>query len=379
MKIASINLTPLALRFKEPYHWAGRVDLGAAVILVEITAEDGTRGYGESTAPLPATGSLDRLRLLTSDWVGREVGNIEPLVARARMVAGRIRTPRESALLTAGADMALWDLYGKLLNQPVHRLLGGACHDEVDYFAFPQGDSAAELASAARGAAEADYQVIYIKVGRGEAADVANTAAVREVIGDRRLRLDANCAWDPVEAVRMCRLLARFDPEFIEQPTPPHAPGALARVRAGVDVPLAADQSVFTMEEVYGLCRDGSADLLVFSPHETGGLTMFKKTAAIAEAAGLKVCLHGQFTSGISDCAQHQAALNTPNISTGNQIMHQLLVEDLITSPDITPKEGKLGVWEMPGLGFEINPDAVARAAGDYISHGHELSVRPGG
>jgi muconate cycloisomerase len=90
----------------------------------------------------------------------------------------------------------------------------------------------------------------------------------------------------------------------------------------------------------------------------------FKKAAAIAQAAGISLCLHGQSVSGLTDLAQHQVALTLPNLADGNQIMHQLLDEDLLRSPDLTPVEGKLAadIALRPGLGFEIDWDAVARA-----------------
>lgn len=102
--------------------------------------------------------------------------------------------------------------------------------------------------------------------------------------------------------------------------------------------------------------------------HETGGLLALKKAAAIAEAAGIAICLHGQSVSGMTDLAQHQIALTLPNVADGNQIMHQLLVEDLLAAPDITPAQGKLSatVASRPGLGFELNWDAVERATRLY-------------
>ncbi len=376
LKIREIRLTPLALRFKEPYHWAFRVDHGAPVILVEVLAGDGLCGVGESTAPLPAEGSLALLRSLVPEFIGQSVFEVEPLIQRARFLAGQVRTPRAASLLLAGVDMALWDLAGKALGLPVHRLLGGAHHPAVDYFVFPQGDTPAELASAARRAVSGGASVVYVKVGRGEAEDLAIAAAVREAIGPAcRLRLDANGAWDVMTAVNQIRRLAEFFPEFIEQPTPVHNIQALRQVRERVPVPIAADQSVFTMDEVYEVCRTQAADVLVVSPHEIGGLTAFKKGAAIIEAAGLGVCLHGLFTSGISDCAQHQVALNTPNLCQGNQIMHQLLREDLVAAPSIDPVGGKLGCWETPGLGFTLDRDAVARAAEDYAKNWPSLRM----
>ncbi|MDI9599751.1 MAG: enolase C-terminal domain-like protein, partial [Acidobacteriota bacterium] len=102
------------------------------------------------------------------------------------------------------------------------------------------------------------------------------------------------------------------------------------------------------------------------SPHEAGGLLAFRKAAAIAEAGGVPVCLHGQSVSGITDAAQHHLGLSTPNLTDGNQIMHQLLAEDLVDSPDLTPQRGKLGLPEAPGFGVELDRDAVARAAERY-------------
>ncbi|RPJ53504.1 MAG: muconate cycloisomerase, partial [Acidobacteria bacterium] len=266
----------------------------------------------------------------------------------------------------AGVDRALWDIFGKATGRPVYQLLGGAVREAVDYFGFPQGDSAEELAADAARLAEAGHDVIYLKVGRGEAADLRNTAAVREAIGGRRLRLDPNGAWSVAEAIVMIRKLAAFDLDWVEQPTPPLGFAALRQVREAVDVPIAVDQAVFTPEDVYEVCRQRAADAIVLSPHESGGLLAFGKAAAIAAAAGIPVCLHGQSVSGITDTAQHHLGLVTPNLTEGNQIMHQLLVEDLITAPDLTLHEGRLGAVSGAGLGVELDRDAVERAAELY-------------
>ena len=123
---------------------------------------------------------------------------------------------------------------------------------------------------------------------------------------------------------------------------------------------------MFTPADVYEICRQRAADVVVLSPHEAGGLLAFGKAAANAEAAGVPVCLHGQGVSGITDAAQHHLGLRTANLTDGNQIMHQLLVEDLVTAPDLTPAQGKIGLFETPGLGIELDWDAVRRAAERY-------------
>jgi muconate cycloisomerase len=375
MRIAHISATPLALAFKEPYHWAGRVDFGATVVLVEVETDAGITGVGESTAASQAEGTVGALQgAVAHSFVGESVFDIERLLMRARYLGGFNHTPWFANLVLAGLEMALWDVIGKASGRPVYQLLGGAVRDQVDYFGFPQGDAAEELAEDARALAEAGYSVIYMKVGRGEATDLRNVAAVREAIGDLRLRLDANGAWTVPEAIHMIGRLARFEPEWIEQPTAPLSIAALRQVKESVGVPVAADQSVFTLHDVYEICRQRAADAIVLSPHETGGLLAFRKAAAVAEAAGVPICLHGQSVSSITDAAQHHVALSIPNLTEGNQIMHQLLVEDLVSAPDLTPHHGVLGMLDTAGLGIELDRDAIARAAelyeGDERYHG---------
>jgi muconate cycloisomerase len=366
MKIAAIKTTPLALAYREPYHWAGRVDYAAAVVLVEVETDNGLVGIGESVAAFPAEGTVAALQGVAPLFIGEPVFDIERLVTGARHLGSFNHTPWSANFVLAGLEMALWDILGKAAGWPVYQLLGGAVRAEVDYFGFVQGDTSEELAEDARDLAAAGYGVIYLKVGRGEAADLRNTAAVREAIGDRRLRLDPNCAWSVAEAIHMIARLREFEPDWIEQPTPLTSIAALRQVKETVSVPIAADQAVFTPADVYEICRQRAADVIVLSPHEAGGLLAFGKAAAIAEAAGVSVCLHGQGVSGITDCAQHHLGLRTVNLTEGNQLMHQLLVEDLITAPDLTPVQGKLGLLDRPGLGVELDRDAVRRAAELY-------------
>ena len=106
--------------------------------------------------------------------------------------------------------------------------------------------------------------------------------------------------------------------------------------------------------------------LIVLGMHETCGVLRFRKAAAVAEAAGLNICIHGIFETGITTSATNQVAATINNMDDGNQIMWQLLAEDIVTRPNLTPKEGALPISDLPGLGFELNPAAVKRAAEAY-------------
>jgi len=204
-----------------------------------------------------------------------------------------------------------------------------------------------------------------VKVGRGDDLDVAIVSALRKAAGNRvRLRLDANEVWDMLTARRMFEKLKPYDPEFIEQPVPWRLGSeGLSKLRAVTNVPIAADQTAYSADDIFELCRNRAADIIVLGLHETCGVVRFRKAAAVAEAAGLNICLHGVFETGITTCASNQVAATLYNMDDGNQIMWQLLAEDIVKRPALVPQHGALPISELPGLGFELDHDAVARAA----------------
>jgi len=367
MKITEIKTTPLLLPYKKPFYWAQGIISGAEIILLEVKTDTGITGYGESMASPSAIAVESLLQQAAKHCLGHSIFDNTALIRGAykQLFAahGTCSAPRFGAQILAGLEMALWDAMGKSLKQPVHRLLGGKVRDGIQYFGFPQGDTPEQLAEEARQWVQKGCEVIYIKVGRGEALDLANVASVRAAIGDTRLRIDANEAWDQLTAARMLRKLEPFVIEFVEQPTPSDSLAALAQLKQTSAIAIAADQLVFTPEDVYDVCRHQAADLLVLGLHETGGIDRFRKACAIAEAAGINICLHGLYESGITTCASNQVAAVTANLDDGNQYMNHFLVEDIIQQPSLELEAGKLPVLCGDGLGFELNHDAVQRAA----------------
>lgn len=367
MKVTEIRTTPLLVPYTEPYYWAQGVIEGAAVILVEVDTDAGVTGYGECIATPSAAAVEGFVQEAAAGCLGHSPLDSARLMATAYhalfQAHGTCSAPRFAGQVLAGIEMALWDAAGKALGCPVHRLLGGAVHEHIRYFGFPQGRTAGQVAADAGALAAQGYEVIYVKVGRGDALDLETVAAVRAAIGpDRRLRIDPNEHWSPVHAMRMMRRLAPFDIEFVEQPVHSESIGALAQLRAMSPIPLAADQAVFTPFEAFDVCRERAADLIVLGVHETGGLLRFCKVAHIAEAAGIDICIHGLYETGITTCASNQVAATVPNLDDGNQHMTRFLAWDIVSAPDLTPRDGRLPVLAGPGLGFELDRDAVERA-----------------
>lgn len=370
MKITNIKTTPLLCKFKQDYHWADGVTLCSPVVLIEVETDEGIVGIAESGVGPTIEPMLSVLHDAIPHFIGRSVFDGNRLIweyfqsgFKARGVGSQYRFFSRTM---SGIELALWDAIGKGLNQPVCNILGGAVRDKVGYFGFVQGDTAEELVEHAGQLAKEGYPVLYVKVGRDDRLDVDIVAAVRKVAPNVRLRLDANEAWDTLRAVRMMEKLKAFDIEIMEQPVPGiGGSDGLLRLR-GVGMPLSADQSVYLPEEVFEMCRSHAVDAIVLGLHETCGALRWRKAAAVAEAANIRINIHGIFETGITTCIANQVGATVPNLDDANQIMWQLLEEDLVESPDLRPVDGFLPVLKKPGYGFELDRDAVGRAAEVY-------------
>ena len=369
VKITEVRVRPLVLPLRQPYHWSYGIRETFAVNLIEIHTDQGAVGVGECTVAPDQTGTAAILRRLAGHLVGHSPHDAAPLIARMfhqEYLGHGANYMRASNQMFSGIDMALWDLQGKLAGLPVHRLLGGAHRKAVGYFYFLQGETAEELARDAASGHAAGERVFYLKVGRGQELDLEITAAVRREIGNARLRLDANEGWSVVDAINMCKKLEKYDIEFIEQPTVSWSIAAMAQVRASVGIPIVADQAAFTLYDVYEICRQKAADMICIGPREIGGIQPMMKAAAVAESAGLKICIHSSFTTGVTTCAEHHIGLAIPNLDDGNQIMWQLVQKDIVKSPSLAPVDGWLEAFQGPGLGFELDQGLVAEGERRY-------------
>ena len=308
MKIKDIRLTRLFSKFKTPYVWAMGKNLGQTTILVEVETDAGVVGYGE-TAPTMTSPEAIHSLLLTGKTVliGQPITQIADLMKRffTRNFGHHYASqshPRIGNIAFAGVELALWDALGKSVGLPVHALLGGKNHDTVSFMGFVQGDSTNEVAAHAGQLAQDGFEVIYLKAGNTNAKDMANVEAVRKAIGNKRLRIDPNEAWDLMEAQVMINKLAKYDLEMVEQPVSAIAGvPALKALKQSCSVPIAADQSVFTPEEAHAMCASGAASLLTVGVHETGGILGFRRVAAIAQVFDINVCLHGVWETGDYD------------------------------------------------------------------------------
>jgi L-alanine-DL-glutamate epimerase-like enolase superfamily enzyme len=375
VKITAIEATPLAIPLAQEFHWAGGAQRGANLVLYTLHTDEGVQGYGESICEDPravaAYGELMARQLL-----GRSPGDMEAIL-RSIWSEGRWKMfPQFTQLVFAGIEVACWDALGRALGVPSRTFFGGEVQEELDYFGFLQGDEPETLAAHARELSGAGFRVIYLKVGRGVERDDACVAAVREAIGpEPLLRIDPNEAWDRITAVERIRLLERYGLDWVEQPTPAGDVNGLAHVRRSTNVKIAADQAVFTTAQLLHVLEKEAADVIVQGSHDAGGLLRFRQQAFLCDAHGLRVNRHAFMESEISFYANAQVASTIPNLTLGNQIMHQLLAERLTLGPPPDIAGGRFRLDRRPGHGFELDHDAVGVAHERWLRDGAYTTI----
>ena len=367
MRIISVDATPLIVPYKEPYYWAQGIVDGANVLLIEIKTDSGLIGYGESISTPSPEGVRAFIKeasrfLIGEDthYIARLMDNVYHALFQAR---GTCSSPRFGAQVMAGLEMALWDIAGKEIDRPINYFFGGAVHDKISYFGFPQGKSPRQIAAKAKIFAEKGHDVIYIKVGTGIKSDIEIIKAVRAAIGpDKRLRVDPNEHWGAFEMRQILPEVSGCNIECIEQPTHCESISALRQARNQCSIPIAADQLVFTPQDCFDVCKEEAADLIVLGLHETGGLNKFVTCGRIAEAARININIHGLYETGITTCAANQIASVLPNLDDGNQYMNHFLKWDIIKGSVLDLTNGKMQVVSGVGLGFDIDMENVGRA-----------------
>jgi L-alanine-DL-glutamate epimerase-like enolase superfamily enzyme len=253
------------------------------VVAIEHDGETGygaaapSRHYGETTATVEALlpELLEVVETVESPHARREIHD--------RMLA----VARDNPAARAAVDIALWDLAGKLLDQPVYRLLGLSSDPEgCPPTSFTVGiDETAAMKRRAREAARAGYPVLKVKLGTDR--DIRIVEAIRAVAPDVEIRVDANEAWTPKEAIRKCRKLADYGVEFVEQPVAAENPRGLRYVYERSPLPIAADESCLTAAEVPAIAD--RCDIANLKLMKTGGITPALDLVRTARAHGLEV------------------------------------------------------------------------------------------
>ena len=358
MKIANVRLGRISVPLRTPFKTALRSVNSVEDVIVEIHTDCGAVGYGEA----PPTGAI------TGDTTGAIIGAIQDHIAKT--IVGRDVDEFEPLLQSvqkcivgnssakAAVDMALWDLYGQLYRIPVYKLLGGGRKQIVTDITISVNDPAT-MASDARKAVARGYDCLKMKVGVNPELDVARLAAVRNAVGkDIVIRIDANQAWTPKQAVKLLNRMQEqgLDIELVEQPVAAHDFAGLKYVTERSYVPVLADEAVFSPENAMTILQMGAADLINIKLMKCGGIYNALKIASAAQVFGVECMIGCMLEAKISvNAAVHLACAK--NIITRVDLDGPVLCsEDPILGGAVFD-EKTITVSDEPGLGIRgIDP-----------------------
>jgi L-alanine-DL-glutamate epimerase-like enolase superfamily enzyme len=258
---------------------------------------------------------------------------------------------------------------GKALDLPVYKLLGGLFEPKVLATYTLSIDTPEKMAEQALFRKDQGYRTLVVKIGHNPKEDIERFRLVREAVGwEINIRLDANEAYRPDEAIRFIRKIEKYEPEFVEEPVRRWDVEGMARVAHAVDVPISSDESNTTLESTRKLIDKEAADIINIKISKNGGLHRSKKIAALAESAGIPCFVGGANTYEVGRQACRHFAVSTANARLGSEgcaPASQSKVDDItkrvVTYDDVTRLSGYVVVSPGPGLGAELDEDKVQK------------------
>jgi muconate/chloromuconate cycloisomerase len=367
VKVGDVRVVLADIPVKRPHAMSFTVLRAVNFAFVRVETADGLVGWGEAACLGGPTWSEESAESVAATveryiapWlVGRDATSIEALrQAMARRIQG-------NPFARAAVEMALWDLNGRALGVPVHRLLGGRVRDRVPLsWSLAVEDPEAEVAEAqalvARG-----HRIFKIKTAAHPLAhDVARVRRIREAVGPGvTLRVDANQGWDRAGALRAIRALEPFDLDFVEQPLPRWDLDGMAQLGRTVGVPIMADESCFTLHDAVTIARLGGVSILGLKLTKSAGLLGSMAIARVAEGAGLGCYVGCMIETSLGTAAYLHVALAAAPVTWGCELFGPLLLAGDVAVEPIQYRDGDILALDGPGLGVEVDERALAEWA----------------
>lgn len=342
--------------------------------IVEIETADGIVGWGECYGPSAVSKAYIESQFAPR-IIGRDAFDVEviweDLYNRVKDYGGRGMVT--SAM--SGIDIALWDIIGKTVNKPVHKLIGGAFRTEVACYAtglyFIDMDRLIdEAVEEAQGYVAEGFTAVKMKIGLGDPKlDIRRVEAVRRAVGDKtRLMVDANHCFTVPQAIRLGRELEKLDVEWFEEPISPEDIDGYVEVTRALDMAVAGGENEFTRWGFRDLVVRKAMDIVQPDVCAAGGITECKKIATLATTHGVE-CVPHAWGSAIGIAATLHFIASLPDQPPSFRPMPPLLEFEQCENPfrdhlSVEPIVQQRGVVQIPtgaGLGIEIDRSVLDR------------------
>lgn len=351
MKITGVRVQSYRIPLVEPFRIALGTTSVAEIIGVEVTTDEGLLGYGEAAPAKRITGDNVEGVKYAIGLLGEAIKGMDPMDME-QIYWSMEKVMAHCSEAKTALDIALHDLMGKILNQPLYKLLGGY---RTEFFTdISLGiDEPQIMAKKAKNAVDEGFHTIKIKIGTGFVEDINRVKAIREAVGKNvTLRLDANQAYKPKEALKIIDKLADHDIELMEQPVPWWDFDGLAYVTMHSPIPIMADESIFNAKDALRIVEEHAADLINIKLMKCGGIKEAMKITTVAEAAGVECmlgCMTGETNIAITAAASFGAAVK--NITRAD-LDSTFTLTSLPMKGGVSFEGGRILLPQEPGLGL---------------------------
>jgi L-alanine-DL-glutamate epimerase-like enolase superfamily enzyme len=330
-EITDVSVQPLDLELDEPFEISLGVQETAANVLVTVETESGTVGYGEGSPVAPVTGETQHAAVATAKAAGTNLVG-EPVEEYDRLVRSLRRSFSGMVSATFAVETAILDAYCRERVMPLTELFGRSPHPVETDLTIPIVPSE-KAATDAVTAIEAGFTHLKLKTGDDLEADIERTQAVADAVPNASLKIDANQGWNPTETVAFANAISERDVrlELIEQPVAKSDLVGLRHCREAVDVPIAADEAVFSPEDALTIVREEAADILNIKLGKSG-LLASADIVSIARSANLDLMIGCMLESGIGIHTGAHFVAGTGAFSYVDLDANQILAEDVISA-----------------------------------------------
>lgn len=359
MKIESVRAIPVDLPLAHPVQWATGAMTSQAHVLVRIASDEGIEGIAEAIPRENIYGETQVgmvyaiNELLAPLIVGLDPFDTEKIHEKMAFIKANLAAK-------GGIDVALWDLMGKKLDMPCHKLLGGyrACIAPSRILWLSSMET---MLDQARDLNAKGYRAFKVKGGLDPEADIERVQALREAVTpDTKLYIDGNQSYTYFEAKRVYdALVGKLD--YFEEPLPATAERDRVRLAHAIDIPITGDESNFTIDDIaHQIDIDALSILMIKIPRS--GFTYGRKIAALCEAFHRPMMIGSQSESSLGMTAIIHMGCALKTISYPCEFMdYDDPDRASLINERIIMKDGMVYPPDGPGLGVTLDEDAVAR------------------
>jgi len=346
------------------------------LLLVRVEGASGMCGWGEAVTiwPEPTLAAAEIVRGgLAQVVLGREVEDVEALWLAQRDHMWWYGDTGLACFALSALDTALWDLKGKALGQPLHRLLGGKVTDRVRACASSHPNKATIDAMAAELAGMAAEGYTALKVGFGKKGDARLgqdmhrdldfVAAVRSAIGpdvDFMVDIGYKVRYEVMQAVRVTRRFEQYGIRWIEDPLPYEDWDGYLRLRDAIQTPIATGERLWRVADYQHLIERGIGDIILVDAGRAEGVTGWQRVSRLLHAASRHVNAHAWSGAVLTAASLHLTA-TAPNHIIFELKPKQSPVQFELVDRPVEQHGGWVEVRDTPGIGVEVNEAALQR------------------